>query len=234
MIGSEQRDITPEAILAFLDGEDLPHVAAYLRSSPEGAMLAAEYATVAGGLTRALYRHDCPPTQQLGDYALGLLPPADRFAVAAHADDCPRCADELAQIRAFLTIEADPPPLTPLDRARRLVATLLAPPLAPAGAALRGDAADTALTYQAGEHTITLDQFATGRRGRRNLVGLLVGPTPPADGAATLTAADGVILTEPIDAGGNFAFDDLSAGDYQLEVRLGEECLAIDGLRVGD
>ena len=74
MADPEKSSITPEAILAYLDGADLPHVAAYLRTSPEGAMLAADYATVAGNLTRALYRHECPPTQHLGDYALALLP----------------------------------------------------------------------------------------------------------------------------------------------------------------
>lgn len=235
MSKSEGPAITPEMILAHLDGEAVPGVGEALRDDPEAAALAAGYDRLQRRLTGALYRHDCPPAQALGEYALDLAGTADRVAIAAHVGDCPRCADELAQIRAFLAIETDPPAPGPLERARRLVATLVAAPPVGVGAALRGDDAETARTYRAGENTITIDQFATGRRGYRSLVGLLDRPAPvPADALASLRAADGTRREEPIDATGNFAFDDLTTGAYQLEVRLGGDLVVVDELLVGD
>jgi anti-sigma factor RsiW len=226
--------ITPEAILAYLDGEELPHVAAYLQTSPEGATLAAQYQALQGNLARVLYRHDCPTTQQLGDYALRLPASADQVAIAAHVTTCPLCTGELAQVRAFLAIEADPPPLSIGERARRLVATLLdAPPLG-AGAALRGGESGSTLTFRAEGFTITVDDFATGRRGYRSLVGLVEWPAPaPGDATVLLFAADGARRDEAIDETGNFVFDDLAAGEYRLEVLVGEDTVVIDGLRVG-
>lgn len=231
---SETPGITPEAILAHLDGEDLPHVAAYLQTSPEGAALAAEYRALQGNLVGALYRHDCPPTQRLGDYALRLLAPADQVAIAAHVTTCPLCADELAQIRAFLTVEVGPPPIGIGERARRLVATLLDAAPVGAGAALRGSDTGSTLTFRAEGFTITLDDFATSRRGYRSLIGLIEQPaTAPGDAAVSLFATDGARRDEVIDEIGNFAFDDLAAGDYRLEVLLGGDTIVIDGLRIG-
>ena len=237
MANPETSGITPEAILAYLDGADLPHVAAYLRTSPEGAMLAAEYATVAGNLTRALYRHECPPTQHLGDYALALLPASDRFAVAAHVDSCPHCAGELAQIRAFLAVEADPPPLGAGERIRRLVTAVFAPPPATAYAALRGDGDSAAQTYQAEDITITLD-FAIGvRRDRSSLTGLIWRERDDAEPLTgervTLLGEDSPALTATIDELGNFAFDDVPHGSYRLEVAAGDTLVALGPFAIG-
>ena len=44
---------------------------------------------------------------------------------------------------------------------------------------------------------------------------------------------DGARRDEVIDEIGNFAFDDLAAGDYRLEVLLGGDTIVIDGLRIG-
>jgi hypothetical protein len=230
-------DITPEMILAYLDGADLPHVAAYLRTSPEGAMFAADYATLAGDLTRALYRHECPPTQQLGDYVLALLPAADRFAVAAHVDTCPHCTGELAQIRAFLAVEADPPPLGAVERVRRLVTAVFAPPPATAYAALRGDGDSQAQTYQAEDITITLDIAGGPRRDRSSLTGLIWRERDDAEPLAgervTLLGEATPALTATIDEFGNFAFDDVPHGSYRLEVAAGDALVAIGPFSIG-
>lgn len=227
---------TPEAILAHLDGDANPAVAAYLQASPEGAALAAAYASVGSRLTLALYRHECPPTAQLGDYALGLLAAAERFAVAAHADACPLCTAELAQIRAFLTIEADPPLPSVGERLRRTLTALLAPPPATAYAGLRGDGDDDTRTYQAEDVTITLDIAASTRRGRSSLTGLIWrdrdDAASPTGTIVSLTAADGV-QTATIDEFGNFSFDDLPHAEYHLELILGDDAITIGPITIG-
>ncbi|MFN8516811.1 MAG: hypothetical protein U0232_01295 [Thermomicrobiales bacterium] len=237
MTVSETPGITPEAILAHLDGEDLPHVAAYLQTSPEAAALAAEYRKLQGNLIGALYRHDCPPTQRLGDYALRLLAPADQVAIAAHANTCPLCADELAQIRAFLAIEADLPPLGLGERARRIIVAVLAPPPATAPTALRGTVVGATQTYLAEDVTISLDVAAGSRRDRRSLTGLAWrdrdDATPLAGATVALIGADGATRTEAIDELGNFAFDDVPTGETRLEIALADELIAIAPLQLG-
>jgi anti-sigma factor RsiW len=229
--------ITPEAILAYLDGEELPHVAAYLQTSPEGATLAAEYQALQGNLARVLYRHDCPTTQQLGDHALRLPAQAERVAIAAHVTTCPHCAGELAQIRTFLAIEADPPPLSFGERARRIIVAALAPPPATAPTALRGSAESDTRTYQADDITITLDVASGSRRDRRNLTGLAWrdrdDAAPVAGATVALLAAGDTASTAAIDELGNFAFDDVLPGDYRLEMTLGDDVIMIALLRIG-
>ncbi len=237
MTDPEISGITPEAILAYLDGEELPHVAAYLQTSPEGATLAAEYQALQGNLARMLYRHDCPTTQQLGDYALHLPAQAEQVAIAAHVTTCPHCTDELAQIRTFLAIEADPPPLSLIERARRqLTATLAVLPTA-TSAALRGSAGASVQTYQVEDITVTIDPLASSHGGRSDLAGLIWrehDDAPAVAGApVTLVAPDAPQQTTEIDEFGNFLFADVPHGDYQLEVVLGDDTIVINNLRVG-
>ena len=226
--------ITPKAILAYLDGEDLPRVAAHVQTSPEGAALAVEYQALQGNLARARYRHDCPPTQLLGDNALHLPAPAGPVAIAAHITISLLCAAHLAQFRAFLAAEDDPPRAGIGERARQLVAMLLAAAPVGAGAAMRGSDTSNPLTFRAEGCTITLDDFATSRRGYRNLVGLIAWPAAAlGDATARLFTPDGAHRDGAIDEIGNFVFDDLPTGEYRLEVLLGGDTIAIDGLRVG-
>ncbi len=229
-------NVSPEAILAYLDGEGSPTIAAALQASPERATLAADYTTLQGGLIQALYRRDCPPTQSLGEYALELLPMAERVALATHVTDCPHCASELAQIRMFLAVEADPPRSSIRERARRVIVALLAPPPSAAYDALRGSGAGGMRTYQAADLTVTLDTAAATRRGLGNLTGLV---WHERDDAATLTGAAVALIgankqatTTTIDDLGNFAFDGVPYGDYRLELTIGEAIVVIEAVAI--
>jgi anti-sigma factor RsiW len=53
-------------------------------------------------LTTKLYRWDCPPTQELGDYQLGLLASVQSRVVQSHLLSCLRCTAELASLTNFL------------------------------------------------------------------------------------------------------------------------------------
>lgn len=224
-------NITPEMILAYLDGEDLPHVAALLASSPDAVALADDYRALQGELSRTLFRHDCPTTGQLGEYALNM----NQFAIAAHITACPHCTAELVQIRAFLAVEADPPALRSGERIRRLLTAVLALP-ALDSAAFRSVAGATTQTYQVEDYTIALDPLATPRQARFDLDGSIWRERddahPVAGAAITLNAADGATRTTTIDEFGSFLFEDIPNGDYHLEIALDEEDIAIPHVRV--
>ena len=228
---------TPEDLLAYVDGDAPPTIVEHVRACPACAAVAAGYAATQRRLRGYLHRFDCPSPQELCDYDLGLLPPAERTKIAAHVVVCPHCAGELGTLRDFLAsepAELTRPAAGPL---RRVVATLLAPAPDAAYAGLRGADDATAQTYQTGGVTIALDTQFDRRRGRGALTGLLWQEDPAAadlaGAAATLLAPDGATRTTALDDVGNFAFDDLAPGRYQVEVTLGDQLVTIPELRIG-
>ena len=99
-------------------------------------------------LRRSLYRFDCPDAQTLGDYHLELLEPSERTRIAAHAVGCNECRDELQTLRAFLADEVAPAPSIG-EKARRLVAAILAPAPGLAYGGMRGAVTMATLTFRA-------------------------------------------------------------------------------------
>lgn len=230
--------VTPDDLMAFVDGEAPAEVGEHVRDCSTCGPLAGEYVETQRGLGARLRRFDCPSPHELGEYELGLLGPEARTEIAAHVVDCPRCADELRQLRDFLPNEvAAPAPAGPVARGRRLVAALLAPPAGGAYAALRGADDATPATYMTGDVTITLEPVAGTRPGQAGLAGLAwreeAPPETLAGSIVVLVAGDGTTRTTALDDLGNFAFDDLPPGTYHLEVALGDDTVAIEGLRIG-
>jgi len=234
--------VSPEDLLAYVDGEAPANIVAHVRTCPTCTEEAAAYAQLRSRLSRALYRFDCPPPQALGEYDLGMVSPEERSAIAAHVWGCVRCTDELTQLRGFLATELMPTGLAVgtagvIEGVRRVLATLVPPP-APAFAGLRGAGDEAAWTYQAEGLTINLvlNAGANGRRGRQSLAGLVFGdgaPGLPTDARATLVDAAGTSRTTEIDDLGNFTFDDVDSDVYRLEVLLGDRVVVVEGLQVG-
>jgi hypothetical protein len=187
-------------------------------------------------LQRALYRVECPAPHTLGEYVLALLPGDQQRDVAAHVFDCPRCADELQTLRAFLSVEPEVQPGT-VERLRRIVATLVAPPLrgAVAYAGLRGNDAAASRTYEAEGITVTVGVEPEADRTRVTLTGLVAAPddTDLAQGEARLVDPNGGARTAPIDDLGNFVLESVAAGKHTLELRLPGRIVAIEELQVG-
>jgi hypothetical protein len=201
------------------------------RSSPSDERLEQQ-------LRRALYRFDCPAPQLLGEYALALLDPSEHRRVAAHVMDCPRCAEELQTLRTFLTVEPEPSPSV-LDRLRRVIATLVTPPRGEAVfAELRGTVSAVApLIFRAEDVTITVstqpDELLGGIR-HWALHGLMVRDSGPLLAARTrLIAQDGAVHAADLDDLGNFFYEGLTPGTYQLEVALSEHVVVVQDLRIG-
>src|SRR5512141_3070774 len=99
---SSPEAVTPEDIVAYVDGDAPPRVVEHIRSCPSCRAEARQYAQVQGRLHQALHRFDCPTPLALGEYNLGLVSAEDRTHIAAHVLECPACADELRALRAFL------------------------------------------------------------------------------------------------------------------------------------
>lgn len=243
MTCSHPGTVAPEELLAYADGDALPRVAEHLRQCPGCAALAASYRLTEAALRRKLLRFDCPSPHAIGEYELGLLPPADRTAVAAHMVDCPRCAEELRTLRGFLAT-----PMVPtrsmVDTLVRIVASLVSPgsrELPALAGALRTSQAAGSAVYRAGELTV---RISPGPMPRQAGTGSLVGMVLPERGEVT-AGGRATLLPEPpaapnetqrtveIDDLGSFAFDAVPHGAYTLELRLADGVVVIEGLRVG-
>ena len=183
-------------------------------------------------LRQSLYRFDCPDAHTLGEYELDVLGASERTRIASHAVDCAECTAELAVLRAFLaTPTRVPEPF--VERARRIVATLLTPRPGLAYGGLRG-AGDTSMRiYEADDVSVTLGPGST----RGGLLGLVVtGDVEPAAlGGREVRAVpgEGSVVRARLDDLGNFELDNLSPGAYALEIDLPHGVLVIEELRVG-
>ena len=95
--------IHDEELLAYLEGEKVrPPVEQHLTKCQYCANRLAEFRRIELTLTSKLYRWDCPPTQVLGEYELGMLSNELAAAVTNHLSICVRCAGEVASLTEFL------------------------------------------------------------------------------------------------------------------------------------
>ncbi len=100
---SEPGAIRDEEILAHLAGEKVrPFVVQHVATCQSCAAQMAAYQRMELTLTSKLYRWDCPPSQVLGEYQLGMLSRELTAAVNNHLSMCVLCAAEVATLTDFL------------------------------------------------------------------------------------------------------------------------------------
>lgn len=118
-----------EAISEALDGTASPQTLAHLQHCPACSARLQNAGALERALADALHRWDCPPPGHLGDYHLGILSHNRQRGISAHLDICPRCKDEVEELRTYLTEEmaqaspserSAPPPAQPAPLLRRL------------------------------------------------------------------------------------------------------------------
>jgi len=181
-------------------------------------------------LCKSLYRFDCPDAHMLGEFELDVLDVDQRALIATHAVECEECRAELRMLREFLSMPTQLPESV-IERARRVVATLLTPAPGLAYGGLRG-AATAARVFEAGDVTVTVGPGPSAG----TLVGLvLAGDTPPdalAGRGARLLPRDGQPILSTLDDLGNFEFTELEADQYALEIDLPNGIIVIQELRV--
>ena len=182
-------------------------------------------------LRQALYRFDCPDAHRLGEYELDLLNPVERTRIAAHVLECEECTQELRDLRTFL---AAPTNITEplMGRARRIVATLFTPRPGLAYSGLRGADDPSTRVYEAGDVTITL---GPGPKAGSVLGLVVAGDEPPEalqSRAVRLAQREGRFVDARLDDLGNFEFDQVAIGTYDLEIDLPQGVIVVEDFRV--
>jgi hypothetical protein len=172
------------------------------------------------GLTRKLYRIDCPDPLELGEYQLKTLASARRSQVAEHLVVCPHCRRELASLDQYLASLAPELELSLTERVQVWIAQLLSDGSGAWSPAfgMRGDSgAGWVSTYQAGDAQATLEiQVETD--GTRVLLGLVIGIDP--QGYQAYLGQDGQSIQQTaLDELGNFVFNGIQPGVYDLVLR---------------
>jgi anti-sigma factor RsiW len=214
-----------DELLAYLDGEADPGVTAHLERCPYCRKRAEGLARQQARLLRQLYRVACPSPHELGEYHIGHLSSTRAAEVAQHLTSCPHCTRELAQLDAFLAEGAPTREPGALDRvaqrirvvvARLISSTAGGPRPAPALAGVRGETQGP-LVYQAEGAQLLLEiQADAGHPEQRVILGLVSGLATFEGWVVHLWAADGEVASTPLDELGNFVFDGLEPGRYEM------------------
>jgi Putative zinc-finger len=133
----------------------------------------ASYKDINTFLLANLYRQQCPESMRLSLYCAGALSGEERTRIAAHAQICPLCAQEIADTRHFLEeTESIASPLPSLqDTVRRIVATLVPPQ----SSFVTRSSAATGIwpqQYRAEAYSLLLS-LSPGKQGKHTLMGTL-------------------------------------------------------------
>lgn len=184
-------------------------------------------------LHRRLYRVDCPPPQQLGEWNLQLLAPDAALGVAQHVRDCDMCQQELDLWRIYVRQPIGAPHGI-AQTLRRVVARLVPPVASPAFGGLRGNSnVRSVQVYEVDEVSVTVGHGQTPN----DIIGLVLAteyaPEDLVGQPVRLRAADGQTQITALDDIGNFNFDRVAPGRAILEIDLPTSTIVIEELRVG-
>ncbi len=201
--------LTDDQLSAAIDGVSDRSVQEHLAHCSGCAARLAQARQIEARLHTQLRRWDCPPSQQLGEYHLGLVEQADERRIVRHLESCVACMTEINELRRFVggeiavpQAETQPAPASRPSRPRwgELVAQLL--PQAPA-MALRGAATGPIMAEVEGT-TLILDVQSSGE-GKVDVVGQIASDDQDMWTGALIevrTAGAVVALVEVDDLGG--------------------------------
>jgi hypothetical protein len=239
-------EIDDAQLSAYLDGDDLPEVAAHLQGCPYCRNRLERYDRLQTGLTKRLHRATCPTPLELGEYHLGLAAPEQAAALARHIAECPACRRDEAQLRGYLADLAPELELSPAERVRAGIRVVIArllggsggalglqPALAPASVGLRGAEEAPAIYDADGVRIILETQADFTQPGRWALLGLTIGLADPAQAVVHLWRDAGHVAAVGPDAMGNFVISDLPSGPYELILSASEVEIHIQELTIG-
>ncbi len=242
---------TDELLLSLVydEGTLSPREQAHIDQCPVCQQRLATYTSLTAALLTKLHRRLCPSAVHLNYYCLGMVPEKERVSIASHLLDCPRCADEVVEIRRVQAAFEPLPPTVPSLRTaiRRLFATLVVQQAQPVK---RNDtqAAGWPRQYQAEALALSL-HLARQAGGELMLLGILTSSDPaetadvfegvtvelyvaPGPLSAEGREASEALLTTQVDDVGNLLLEPVPAGEYLLIIRLPDREIVIEDLNI--
>ncbi len=204
-------------LLAYLDGEADPRIAAQIQQSETYLVRLQELKKMNDILRAKLYRVDCPDALELGEYQLGVLPRRRISAVEKHLSFCPLCAHELEQLVNFMK-----PGL--VERAKVVLAELISGgastgPLSLTPAFGQRGGRNGPLIYEADNVKIAIDIQGDAKHiGRQALIGLITG-LHAEDYVVSLWRDGKELSNTNVDDLGNFTISNLEQGEYELFIK---------------
>lgn len=169
-------------------------------------------------LANRLYRATCPPSIELGEYHLHLLPASQMLIVGQHVRECPHCAREISELEGFLS--EPEPSLTEklIGGAKVLIARLVGGTLSPATIALRGEARGP-MTFAADGIAIVLD-IQPAPEAKANILGQVAADRQDDwTGALVELRKDGLLqVSSTVDDLGGFQCLGVIPGQYELRI----------------
>ncbi len=195
-------------------------------------------------LMKKLHRVACPDTLELSEYAGGMLSGTELMQVKTHLEACPKCRQELMFLTTFIDEEIVPEiKKSQLDSQpvsiRRLIAILQQPvdfgfggQMAIGGMRLRGTVGDQ-LIYQVDDVQIVIDiQRDPEDQNLRVIYGLVLGLEEEQPVEITLRRDELPIADTALDEIGNFSFDGLAKGEYQVLLKSEAVEVEINELKI--
>ncbi len=190
-------------------------------------------------LKSILFRSDCPPNLELGEYELGILEPERRDLISSHLAACAHCQFDLQQIRQFMALPAIGLEAAPgeveehlpfLERIKVIVVDLISPPevfeqgmqLQPV---FRGADENTTRVVEADEYVISLTAVADDSPQRKqdmigDIIPLFDDKEDFGDWTANLWRSGKLLASAPIGADSHFIFEDIKLNDSAHELIL--------------
>lgn len=211
------------ALLQAIDGNASPETLEHLRQCEYCRDRLESVRRQQGGLSRLLFRVDCPTPEALSDHVAGVLVGSGSQEVSGHIAGCPYCLAEMELIGA-----AD---LEQLPPEKRLSVRVL--PRRTVGSGSLGGAELAIRPTRSGTHDTSAKPavFAAegiqvslkterdpSSRGRLVLYGLVVDDAPMSEWTVILVREQRIQRRVVLDDRGNFVIDAVEQGEYELVI----------------
>jgi hypothetical protein len=109
--------LSDEQIIAALDNDIPPDIAAHLRDCPECRARFEVEQTLQGGLMERLFRVNCPPLDKLRDYSFRMVSADLQKTIELHLQQCGYCRQDIESMKDFsemVTGQSDIPTPNPI------------------------------------------------------------------------------------------------------------------------
>lgn len=235
------QEIKEGDLLAFAEGEAPPAVRAHIARCLYCTQEVAALQQMDSLFAAALYRPDCPETDQLLRYQAGLLSQTETKRIKQHVKGCHDCQAELAELvgepsLSRLTRLATAVSQSLKEAGKQVIdAVLLASQPRPA-LALRGESQQHAV-YQAGPYQIVLAKVPPLAAGPGVLGWQIEGQLMAANGGelngrVSLQWGEEPIASDNLDEFGYFVLEQVPPGTYTLQIELASSLVSLADLTI--